>query len=300
MTAAVGRAAWPAIPRLALVVLALAQSLAALGWRANFLPASATALALAGGGRALPGSATLSMVSPAHLWGSQAEELEIGYLRMFGDLVGYGIRWHGTGRDRPTELVLRSLVDDDLELRDTVPTADPLSFFSARLLSATLMRGWQLGNTRLGLGITAAYQRVFEYAGRGAWLSAGWQGELLPWLRWGLTVNSLGIGEALLPGGEAEYLQAAGAGLAIRTPFWGSYLALDLAWEPIRGVVPTVAWQTAGSILQLAFSMRWEDDSSLLAAGFQWEYRRWVVAYAYAYQSSALGQPHMITLSRRL
>ena len=300
MAAAVGRSVGQAIPRLALVVLALAQSLSALGWRANYLPASASALALSGGGRALPGSATLSMVNPAHLWGSRAEELELGYLRMFGGLVGYGIRWHGASRDRPTELMLRSLVEDDLELRSTVPTAEPLALFSARMLSATLMRGWPLGNTRLGLGLTVAYQRVFEYAGRGVWLSAGWQGELLPWLRWGLTVSSLGLGETLVPGGKAEVLQAAGAGLAIKTPLWGSYLALDLAWEPDRGAVPTVAWQTTGSILQLALSIRWGGDAPLLAAGFQWEYRRWVVAYAYAYQSSALGQPHMITLKRRL
>ncbi|MEE9162733.1 MAG: hypothetical protein V3U35_07145, partial [Candidatus Neomarinimicrobiota bacterium] len=128
-----------------IMVLALVQPGAALGWRASLLPSSATALALAGGGRALPGTVGLSLVSPAHLWGARGEQVEFGYLRMFGDLAGFGIRWHGDWRQRPVQLVLRSLVEDNLELRGEVPTADPLAFFSARLLSATLMRGWQLG-----------------------------------------------------------------------------------------------------------------------------------------------------------
>ena len=289
----------PAILLLA-VCLAAAQSLSALGWRASFLPSSATALALAGGGRALPGNMTLSLVSPAHLWGAQSEQLEFGYLRMFGDLAGFGVRWHRYRNGRPVQLVLRSQVEDELELRGPVPTADPLALFSARLLSVTYLWGRRLGATRLGFGLTAAYQRIFEYSGSGFWVSAGWQGEPLPWLRWGLSVDNLGVGESLVAGGDPGSLFSAGAGLAVKTPLWNSYVSLDLGWEETLGPVPTTAWHVPGDVLQLNLSVRWEGEDPLLAAGFQWKYRRWAVAYSYAYQSRVLGLPHMITLGRRL
>ncbi|MEE9161693.1 MAG: hypothetical protein V3U35_01860, partial [Candidatus Neomarinimicrobiota bacterium] len=135
---------------------------------------------------------------------------------------------------------------------------------------------------------------------RGLWMSAGWQGEPLPWLRWGLSISHLGVGETLTTGGDPEYLRAAGAGVAVRTPLWGSYISVDMAWEAQGGMVPTVAWQGAGPVLNLAVSIRWEGDAPLLAAGFDWRYGRWHIAYAYAYQSRALGQPNMITVGRRL
>ena len=158
-------------------------SLKALGWRANYLPASATALSLAGGGRALPSAITLTTVNPAHVWGERREAVEYGYLRMFGDLAGHTLRWHGPWRTKPLQLVLRSMVEDGIELRGEVPTADPLAYFSARMLSATILRGWTVGATQLGLATTFAYQRIFNYAASGLWLSAGLRGDHLPGLR---------------------------------------------------------------------------------------------------------------------
>ena len=284
---------------LLLAGLALTQSLSALGWRAHHLPGSATALALAGGGAALPGNMTLATLNPAHVWGLEGEAVEFGYLRMFGDLAGYGVKWQTAWRARPMQLVLRSTVEEDLELRNDVPTAEPLAYFSARLLSATLLRGWRLGTTNLGLGITFAYQRMYEYSARGLWLSAGWQGEPLPWLRWSLTINNLGLGEALYHERDPVALRA-GAGLAVKTPLRGSYLSLDLWLDEQQGLVPCLAWQGSGQVIRLSAGIRWEAGAPLLAAGFQLSYHRWVISYAYGYQDRALGKPYMLSLSRQL
>ncbi|MBA7625022.1 hypothetical protein ES703_32443 [subsurface metagenome] len=279
--------------------LVLTQPLSALGWRAYHLPGSAVALALAGGGAALPGDMTLATVSPAHVWGLEGEAVEFGYLKMFGDLKSYGVKWQTLWRARPMQLVLRSIVEEDLELRNDVPTAEPLAYFSARLLSATLLRGWRLGTTNLGLGITFAYQRMYEYSARGLWLSAGWQGEPLPWLRWSLTLNNLGLGEALYRERDPVALRA-GAGVAVKTPLRGSYLSLDLWLDEQQGLVPCLAWQSSGKVVRFIAGARWRTGIPLLAAGFQLTYHRWVVSYAYGYQDRALGQPYMLSLSRRL
>ena len=197
------------------------------------------------------------------------------------------------------QLVLRSMVEEDLELRNDVPTAEPRAYFSARLLSATLLRGWRLGTTNLGLGITFAYQRVYEYSARGLWLSAGWQGEPLPWLRWNLTLNNLGVGDALHRERDPVALRT-GAGVAVRTPLRGSYISLDLWFDDRQGLVPCLAWQGSGQVMQFLAGVRWETGSPLLTAGFQLAYHRWAVSCAYGYQDRALGQPYMLSLSRRL
>ncbi|UCH62380.1 MAG: hypothetical protein JSU77_11330 [Fidelibacterota bacterium] len=279
--------------------LTLTQSLSALGWRANHLPSSAVALALAGGGTALPGNMTLATVNPAHVWGLEGETVEFGYLRMFGDLRGYGVKWHTLWRARPMQLVLRSTVEEDLEVRNDVPTAEPLAYFSARLLSATLLRGWRLGTTNLGFGITFAHQRMYEYSARGLWLSAGWQGEPLPWLRWSFTLNNLGLGEALFRKRDPVAMRT-GVGMAVKTPLRGSYLSLDLWLDRQQGLVPCLAWQGSGQIVRFIAGARWKTGIPLMTAGFQLTYHRWIISYAYGYQDRALGQPYMLSLSRWL
>jgi hypothetical protein len=279
--------------------MAMIQSVSALGWRASHLPVSATALALAGGGAALPGNMSLSALNPAHVWGAERETVEFGYLRMFGDLAGYGVQWQSTWRARPVQLALRSLVEDGIELRGEVPTAEPLALFSARFLSASLIRGWRLGPTTLGLSLTMAYQRIYEYSAYGAWLSAGWHGEPWPWLRWSITLANLGVSETLNLNRD-PVTRRLGAGVAIKTPLQGSYIALDL-WHDERGrLIPNLAWQTRKEIINLTAGIRWESEAPLLTAGFQLSLRRWTISYAAGYQSTTLGQPHMLSIGRGL
>ncbi len=282
-----------------LSTLMMVQSLSALGWRAYHLPGSATALALVGGGAALPGNISLTLVNPAHVWGLEGEAVEFGGLRMFGNLRGYDLRWQHPWRGKPAQLILRSLSEDDLELRGEVPTAEPLAYFSTHLLSATFLRGWRLGTNDLGLGLTLAYQRTFEYSARGVWLSIGCQGELLPWLRYSFTVNNLGIGETLNRKRD-EVATRMGAGLAIRTPLAGSYLSLDLWLDDQQDLIPYLAWQSSGEVLRFLAGVRWKEDVYLVAAGIQLIHQRWAVSYAYGYEDQSLGQPQMLSLSRQL
>ena len=279
--------------------LVAVPSLAGLGWRTSYLPASATAMSLAGGGMALPRDIALTTVNPAHIWGANRETVEYGYLRMFGDLAGHTLRWHGPWRSKPLQLILRSLAEDGLELRGETPTSEPLAYFSARMLSVTLSRGWMLGATRIGISTTLAYQRIFNYAARGVWLSAGWQGAVTPWLRWGLMVSNLGVGERLANERESVGVRA-GAGLAVKTPWPGGELTLDMLVDEDQGLLPSLGWQGAGQIFSLMAGIRWLTGAPLMATGFRFRYHRWSVSYAYSYQDRTLGQPQMLTLSRRL
>ena len=61
-----------------LVNLVSVPTLEGLGWRTSYLPASATAMSLAGGGIALPSDIALTTVNPAHIWGAARETVEYG------------------------------------------------------------------------------------------------------------------------------------------------------------------------------------------------------------------------------
>jgi hypothetical protein len=287
------------IPVALLLSLMAVQSSLALGWRASYLPGSATALALGGGGAAHPYNMALSMVNPVHVWGLDGEALEVGHLRMFGDLKGYSLRWHRTVNDRPLQLVLHSMVENEIELRSDIPTAQPLGYFSARLMTASIIRGWHLGGVRLGVNLTGAYQRIFEYSAWGTWISAGIQGEPLPWLRWGLTVSNVGLATALNVESESV-IPRLGAALAVKTPIQNSYLSLDLLGDEYLGLVPNLSWRNSGSILSLAAGVRWEKDTPMITAGIDISYNQWTIAYAYGYQETTLGQPHLLSLGRNL
>lgn len=280
--------------------LVAVQSSWALGWRASYLPGSALALALGNGGVAHPYNIALVSANPAHVWGQESEALEVGHLRMFGDLKGYNLRWHRTVRTNPLQLVLQSMVEDDIELRSNVPTAQPLGYFSARLITASIIRGWRMGDLNLGVNLTGAYQRIFEHSAGGLWAAVGFQGELFPWLRWGLTVRNLGFATAMHTQSESV-LPRIGGGMAVKTPLLqDSYLSVDLWADEYQGLMPVLAWRTIGKNLNLSAGMRWEKDAPLITAGIDISYRRWTIAYAYGYQETTLGQPHLLSLGRNL
>ncbi len=279
--------------------LVLWQPLEALGWRAGYLPGSAQVLALAGGGLAVPADLELTTVNPAHLFGSDGESLEYGYLRMFGGLGGHTLRWQGHYRGRPTQLGLRSLSDDRLELRGEVPTAEPLAYFGAYLVTATVRRGYRLGSTTLGIGLTGAYQRIFHYSARGLWLTAGWRGAFSPALSWGLAAHNLGFGgtlnaEAELPGARL------GAGLAYHTAFLASTIGVDLWYDGRYGAWPVLSWQAGSQVLRLYAGLRWLPGAVLVSAGCRLTHHRWSLTYAVGYQEAALGLPQMLTVGRSL
>ncbi len=284
---------------LALALWLSSSPLGALGWQASQLPGSAVALALAGGGLAVPADIGLSAVNPAHLFGRERETLEYGYLRMFADLGGHTIRWHGLLRGAPTQLSLRSLADDDLELRSEIPTAEPLAYFGARLLTISVLRGYKLGATRLGVQLTGAYQRIFTYSASALWLSAGWRGSFSPALSWGLTVRNLGFGEALQTARESP-VGRLGAGLALNTNLFNSTLGVDLWYDGRYGAWPVVTWQGGTRAFRLYTGLRIIPEGRLLSAGFRFSHRRWTLAYAVGYQEAALGLPQMLTVERQL
>lgn len=248
---------------------------------------------------AAPGHIDLIRVNPAHLWGQESEALAVGYLRMFGDLRGFVARWHGSYRRQPTQLLLRSMVEGDIELRSDIPTSEPLALFAARYMSASLFRGWRFGTTNLGLGVTVAYQRMYDYSARGVWLTAGVRGNLMPKLAWGLVVSNLGVGEELIQTRESPGPRTS-AGLAWETPLWGSVLSLDMHYDGEYGLWRSVGWQSAGDFFRVTAGVRWTEGAPLLAAGFQLTHRSWQVSYAYGYQNKALGQPQMLNLARLL
>ena len=279
------------------VAITLAMtSVHAAGWRASHLPGSAPAMSLAGGGRALPANMLLSGVNPAHVWQDRAEQVEYGHLKLFAGSRGHTFRWHAGPQGKPTQIVLQSVVDDDLELRGTVPTAEPLAKFQAWLMTATLNRGITLGGTRLGIGITAAYERIYVYSARAAWFSIGWQGAFNDWLSWGVSVQNLGIAADLNRQNDPVGLRS-GAGLAARLP-GDHYLSLDLVNDDLTGLMPVAGWYHQGVLLTTFGGMRLTGNDILLSGGFSLLWKAWSLSYALAYQDSQLGIPTIFTLAR--
>jgi hypothetical protein len=126
------------------------------------------------------------------------------------------------------------------------------------------------------------------------------KGELFPWLRWGLTVRNLGFATAVNAESESV-LPRLGTALAVKTPFLqDSYLSVDLWADQYQGLMPVLAWRKTGNNLNLSAGIRWEKDAPLITAGIDICYRRWIIAYAYGYQETTLGQPHLLSLGRNL
>ena len=286
--------------KLALILLTAVLPLHALGWRGSYLAASPFALALAGGGTAWIADGNLIQINPAHIWGVDGESLGYGSLRMFGSLGGNVLTWQGALRGRPTQIRLRALAEDDIELRGEVPTAEPLGTFGARLIEAELSRGWKLGTLQFGISLTAAYQRIFEYSGRGAWLSAGLLGNLGSRLNWGLALLHLGVGEG--QGSRSFKLQpwqVSGGVMFKLSPLLGQ-IGMDVGLNSRSNVTPGVFWATGAEAWQVRLGLRQVVGEVRLGFGFSLAHERWRVAYAYSYQGASLGQPQMIQVSRRL
>ena len=286
--------------RLALLLLTAALPLQALGWRSSYLAASPLALALAGGGTAWMPDAYLIEINPAHVWGVDGESIGYGHLRMFGNLGGHVVTWQGALRGRPTQFRLRTLAEDDIELRGDVPTAEPLGTFGARLIEAELSRGWMLGTLQVGVSLTAAYQRIFEYDGRGVWLSAGLLGNLGSRVRWGLSVSHIGVGEGPGTSDLASQLWRLQGGVMLKLlPLFGQ-IGIDAGFDSRSNVLTGVVWQTGTGPWQVCLGLRQVAGEYRLGLGFGLSHERWRVAYAYSYQGRTLGQPQMIQVSRQL
>ena len=289
-----------------LLILVGSNWLWCLGWHSLYLPSSAMALALVGSGLALPANIALSGLSPAHVFASDRISLEVSFMRGFAGLSGHTIVWHGARRGKPRQLMFRALTADKLELRSNKPTARPLATFGARLLAATYTGGWRLGRGQLAIDATVAYQRIHVYAARGVWLSGGWQSQPFAWLRLGLAVKNIGAGEPLNVDTDRS-LARYGVGLAIRLgkprgrfSLAGSHLSLDAWYDTQRGLIPSLAWQSTGDVLQFMLGLRAVKGAALGAGGFRFSHRRWSVTYAYAYQEASLGQPRLLTITRQI
>ncbi len=287
-------------PRIALLLLTAALPLQALGWRSSYLAGSPLALALAGGGTAWTANGYLIEINPAHVWGVDGESIGYGYLRMFGNLGGHVLTWQGRLRGRPAQLRLRTLAEDDIELRGDVPTADPLGTFGARLMEAELSRGWMLGALQVGVSLTVAYQRIFEYSGRGAWLSAGVLGNLGSRVRWGLAVSHIGVGEGLGSRDLEPQPWRLQGGAMLKLPSLLGRIGIDVGLDSRSNVLPGVVWETGTGPWQVRLGLRQVAGEYRLGLGFGLLQDRWRVAYAVSYQGRTLGLPQMIQVSRQL
>lgn len=273
-----------------------AGPLLALGWRASLLASSPATLAFAGGGIGWWPNRALIDVNPAHVWGISSESVGYGHLRMFGDLRGSVVTWQGRYRGRPTQLRLRTLSEDGIELRGDIPTTEPLGLISARLISATITRGGQLLGGQLGLSVTGAYQRIYYFGARGLWFSAGWSRQLSDRLSLGAAVTRIGLGEALGSSDVSTLPWQAGAGVVLASPLFGR-LGIDINYDADFGAAPAVAWEGGGNIWVMQAGLQALDDEYRLAFGVGIELENWSAGYALSYQNSALGLPQMFQAS---
>ena len=223
----------------------------ATGWRSAYLPGSALALSLAEGGTAFSHQIELASLNPAHVWGETVESVNYSHLQMFGDLYSHNLRWHGTYHNQPTQFELRSVAEAGLELRGLTPTSEPLGEFSARYLSASIFRGAQLGRIKFGLGITYAYQRIYEYAASSLTLSFGAASDITNWLRWGAAVQGLGTGQKLHEQ-KAILPRRFNLGVAAALPWRAGTLAIDAIYEPLTNWRPSFAYYYNGGFFSIS------------------------------------------------
>ena len=281
-----------------LIALAAGGPLFALGWRASLLATSPFTLAFAGGGLGWAPHPALIDVNPAHVWGIESESVGYGHLRMFGDLRGSVLAWQGIYRGRPTELRLRTVSENGIELRGDIPTAEPLGLTSARLLTATATRGWRFLGGQLGVSLTGAYQRIYLYDARGMWLSAGWTRSLADRLSWGVALTRVGFAEALGGRTLAPLPSKVGTGLMLTlSPLIGS-VGIDITYDGDFGMTPAVMWANGGDTWGLQAAAQVVGDEVRLAVGLAIDLGNWSAGYALSYQNSTLGLPQMFQVSR--
>ncbi len=277
------------------------QPLSATGWRTSYLPSSSVSIGLAGGGIALPAQLSLSQVNVAHIRGIGGEYLEYSNLRMFAGLGGHAIRWRLPNDDHPAMVQVSSVSDDGYELRDG-PSSEPLGYFGVRLFTATVARSFAVGSGYMGISLTGAYEQIYIYSARGAWLSMGWQQELTPSVRVGASIRNIGYAEPLNIAGESLMPQG-GLGIAVKLPWGDSWLSGDALYEEIGTAEPVItpifSVQSGIDNLKIYIGARFESQETLYTAGIQLSHKRWVAGYGYGYQSGPLGNPQMISFGWR-
>ncbi|MFC1481870.1 hypothetical protein ACFL6E_06475 [Candidatus Neomarinimicrobiota bacterium] len=287
---------------IALLVLSMAvlipQYILATGWRSAYLPGSALALSLAEGGTALSHQVELASVNPVHVWGETVESINYSHLQMFGDLSSHNLRWHGNYRNQPTQFELRSVAEVGLELRGSTPTSEPLGEFSARYLSASIFRGAQLRHFKLGLGVTYAYQRIYEYAASSLTIAFGASGNIANWLRWGAALQGLGTAQKLHVE-KAELPLRISLGLASKLPWEGGLLAVDAIFEPVTNWRPSISYYHSTGFYSIAAGVRIFEDEPMFTGGAELRHGKWSLAYAIGFQTVALGQPQMFSFRRK-
>ncbi|MCH8327370.1 MAG: hypothetical protein IID15_02440 [Candidatus Marinimicrobia bacterium] len=281
-----------------LLAVASADPLLALGWRASLLATSPAMLAFAGSGIGWLPNPALIDVNPAHVWGIASESVGYGHLRMFGDLRGSVVTWQGHYRGSPTQLRLRTMSEEGIELRGDIPTTEPLGLISASLMSATLTRGRQLLGGQLGMSITGAYQRIYYFDARGLWFSAGWSRQLSSRVSLGAAITRIGLGETLTGDTFSSLPWKAGAGIMLVSPLLGR-LGIDVNYDADFGAVPAAAWESGGDMWVVRIGAQALGDEYRLAFGLGFDLENWSVGYALSYQNSALGLPQMFQASRK-
>jgi hypothetical protein len=287
------------IPLLVLLLaVLLPQYIFATGWRSAYLPGSALALSLAEGGAALSPHIELTSMNPAHVWGETVESVNYSHLQMFGDLSSHNLRWHGNYRNRPTQFELRSVAEVGLELRGSTPTSEPLGEFSARYLSASVFRGAQLGRIKFGLGVTYAYQRIYEYAASSLTLTFGASSNISHWLSWGGAVQGLGTTQKLHVQ-KAELPLRINLGIASKLPWRAGLLAVDAIYEPLTDWRPNFAYYHTVEFFSISAGVRMFEDEPMITGGAELRHGKWSLAYAIGYQIEALGQPQMFSFRRK-
>lgn len=286
---------------LGFVLLVSAKPLSGSGWRTGYLPSSSVSIGLAGGGIALPAQISLSQVNVAHIRGIDGEYLEYSNLRMFAGLGGNSIRWRLPNNDYPTMVHIGSISDDDIELRDG-PSSEPLGYFGVRLITAAVARSFAVGGGFIGISITGAYQQIYIYSARSAWLSLGWQQQLTPWLRVGASIRNLGFSEPMNTAEESLKPQA-GLGIALKLPWADSWISGDALYEQISAVesviTPIIALQSGIDNLKFYVGLRIAPHETLYTAGVQLSHKQWVAGYGYGYQNGTLGNPQMVSFGWR-
>ena len=130
--------------------------------------------------------------NPAILSGYKNEEISFSYNSYFGGMEGqnFGIVF---GKDMKKSLELTKWSIDGFDLRDEIPSEDPLGEFGASFLSARFSSAFKIGaNKSFGIRLCQYHYSLYDRNVYGSNLSAGYH-MLIHKLSLGFAINSFGV-----------------------------------------------------------------------------------------------------------
>ncbi len=289
----------PSISKIAVTIIFLAGSLAALGTQFLSVPSSANMLAQ-GDQVAM---ATESLVNPALLSEiSGGPQIDLSLGSWLADVKATSLNYKFDRAGTAANVQLRYMGINDLEFRDERPSDDPLANYSSygAALDGGLARN--LGSIRYGLKLRLVQIRIYDESSTGYALDLGAVKTIRPGFKVGFAALNLGQMNAMQVDDPLMPIRIlAGTAFTVSHPVLPTELGLTGEWSSL----------VDGLIINFGSCSRWKNSALIMgttlapdvvevSAGFNISIGRYTFGYGVQIGSQDLGLPQILDLSVQL